>query len=190
MTSQFGPRDLEDVQDKLFGKLEVSKAWTDDDSDEFLPRTALTEVLTNETIQLLLQQKPETREIRLADITGKPSRIMIFATLLLMGATEHIGHVIRHEVSDHDLPLTWEHAKTCLESKDRLVLLNNFFQRQFTIAVPLWNFSSHNILRGDYHYHQKLPLLEKCRLSSGGHGAIWKVKIHPGHFQTRVESVS
>lgn len=190
MTSQSDPIDLEGVQDKLFGMLQVSRAWTEDGSEEFLPRTALTEVLTDETIQLLLQQRPETKEIKLADITGRPSRIKIFATLLLIGKTEHIGHIISHKVSDDHLPLTWEHAKICLKSKDRLVLINNFFQRQFTVVAPVWNFSSHDILKEDYHCHRKLPLLSKCRLSSGGHGAVWKVKIHPDHFQTRIESVS
>lgn len=79
---------------------------------------------------------------------------------------------------------------TCLNSKDRLVLLNSFFHLQYTVVAPVWNFFSHNITREEYHDHQKLPLLTKCSLSSGGHGAVWKIKIHHDHFHTRVDSVS
>lgn len=179
--------DLKTVRRRLRSSFKPSRTRTDDGSDEFLPRNALEEVLTDKTIQLLLMQKPKTRLINVDSITGENKRIKIFAILLLIKKTKRIGPFIEQGVSDGDLPLSQGCLKTCLK-KPRLV--DSFQLYQGRVNAPMWDFSAQNIQEEKYCLHRKLPFLTKCRLSSGGQGVVWKVKIHPDHYETNIQSVS
>lgn len=132
-------------------------------------------------------QMPETTLINVNNITGDKKRIKIFAILLLIKKTKHIGPIIEQGVSDDDLPLCPDCLKTCLRS-DRLV--DSFLLYQSKVDVPVWDFSAQNIQEENYHWHRKLPFMTKCRLSSGGQGVVWRVEIHPDHYKTRIQSVS
>lgn len=184
-----GKVDLNTIRQKLRHRLEPSRARTQDNDDQFLPRNALREILTDNTIQLLLKQENETSSIPLTDITGNKMRIKIFAILLLIEKTAYLGHIIRQGVSDDDLPLRpGQLLKTCLGSEESVV---EFFRyKQFTVDVPTWDFSAHNIQEKQYDPDIKLPFLTKSEISRGGQGIVWKVKIHCDHYKTRTQSVS
>lgn len=180
---------LKSVQKRLEENFEQSKAWAEDADDEFLPRKALTKILTEGTIQSLLQQKPETSHISSTDITGEKKRIKIFAILLLIKNTEHIGHIIQQGVSDDDLPLGRARLKNCLRAEDRHII-DFFLSCQYGVTVPVWDFSAHKIQEEQYDRLQQLPFLTKLLISSGGQGVVWKVKIHCDHYETKTQSVS
>ncbi|KAG6367137.1 hypothetical protein INS49_001320 [Diaporthe citri] len=82
---------LKSVQKRLQENFKQSRAWAEDSGDGFLPRKALTKILTERTIQLLLKQKHETSHISSTDIIGEKKRIKIFAILILIKKTEHIS---------------------------------------------------------------------------------------------------
>lgn len=185
-TSELGIRDIKIVERRLRGRLEPSTA--PDLTQKFLPRNALTEILTDHTIQSILQQtqKPDTDLIDLAEITGRKKRIKIFAILLLIGKTEHLGHLIQQGFSDDDLPLGPDHLTRCLGS---YATADYFLVSQFRVLVPVWNFSAPDIHEEEYHDYQKLPFLTKCKLGSGGQGKVWSVEVHREHFTTRTRTV-
>lgn len=180
--------DLETIREILYGSFKTSRAWSDDGSDLFLPRNALGNILTEKTIRLLLMKVPETHMISVEEITGEKKRIKIFAILLLIGETKHIGPIIEQGVSDDDLPLYKDRLESFLPKPPRLADL--FVTYQCRVDVPVWDFSPHNFREENYYWHRKLPFMTKCRLSSGGQGVVWKVEIHPDHYETKIQSVS
>lgn len=185
--------DLKFVQKRLEENFMESWIWESrtcewDTDHEFLPQKALTKILTEGTIQSLLQQKPETSHINVADITGDKRRVKIFAILLLIKKTEHIGHIIKQGVSDEDLPLRRSRLKTCLRAEDRHVK-EFFLSYQYEVAVPAWDFSAHEIQEEQYDRDQRLPFLTKHPISSGGQGIVWNIKIHRDHYETKTQSV-
>lgn len=180
--------DLKSIQKRLEENFKESRTWEWDTDHEFLPRKSLTKILTEGTIQSLLQQKPETSHISLADITGDKKRVKIFAILLLIKKTEHIGHMIKQGVSDEDLPLRRSRLKTCLRAEDRHVK-EFFLSYQYEVAVPTWDFSAHKIQEEQYDRDQRLPFLTKLPISSGGQGIVWRIRIHRDHYETKTQSV-
>lgn len=181
--------DLQSIQKRLEENFKQSRAWEEDADDLFLPRKALTKILTGGVIKSLLQEKPETSHISLVDITGEKRRIKIFAILILIKKTELIGHIIQQGISDDDLPLGRARLKACLRAEDRHVK-DFFLSYQYEVAVPAWDFSAHEIREEQYDRHQRLPFLTKSPISSGGQGKIWKIKIHRDHYETKTQSVS
>lgn len=180
---------LKSVQKKLQENFKQSRAWAEDSVDEFLPRKALTNILTERTIQLLLHQKHETSHISWTDIIGEKKRIKIFAILVLIKKTEHVGHIIQQGVSDDDLPLGRVRLRACLRAEDRDVK-EFFLSYQYEVAVPVWDFSAHEIQEQQYDRRQQLPFLSRLPISRGGQGVVWKVKIHCDHYKTKTQSVS
>lgn len=180
--------DLKSIQKRLEENFEESRTWEWDADHGFIPRKALTKILTEGTIQTLLQQKPETSHISLADITGDKRRVKIFAILLLIKKTEHIGHMIKQGVSDDDLPLRRSRLRTCLRAEDRHIK-EFFLSYQYEVAVPTWDFSAHEIQEEQYDRDQRLPFLTKLPISSGGQGIVWRIKIHRDHYETKTQSV-
>lgn len=187
-TPDLESKDTRIVRKRLHGRFEPSRARADDNSDKFLPKKALTEILTDRTIKSLLQQSPETNLVSVSDITGDKRRVKIFAILLLMKKTECIGYMIQRGVSDADMPLGWDLVKDCLKFEDSLA--ESFLFYQSGVDVPVWDFSAHSIQEKGYDWNQKLPFLSKRPLSSGGQGVVWRVEIHRDHYETKVESVS
>ncbi|KAG8160736.1 hypothetical protein KVR01_009000 [Diaporthe batatas] len=172
------------VKQRLEDSFRQSKARNEEarnGSNSFLPRKALTAILTDQTIQTLL-----TDQVCLDDITGDKGRIKIFAILLLMGKTKHIRRIIQHGITDDDLPLEWDRIHACF-SKDA-ALAKAFLFSQYDVHVPVWDFSSHEIREKTYDWNQKLPFLRKESLSRGGQGVVWKIEIHRDHYQTKTQS--
>lgn len=200
---------------RLKNRMRPCASSTSDDVEAFLPKNALTDVLTDENICWLLKQRHETNRIMVADIKGQKPRVKIFAILLLMDAIEHIGHIIQNGLSDEDLPFGLKHFEQCkgssaysrssqnsssdeqsLGSSDSRShygtvdpITQNFQHYQFLVDVPTWTFSADKISKKEYHLHQKMPFLKKEKLSSGGQGTVWKVRIHKAHYQTKIQSV-
>lgn len=179
--------DLKTVRKELRASFKPSRAWTEDANDEFIPRKTLTNILTHKTIQSLLHQKPKSSLVNLDDIIGEKKRIKIFAILLLIKKTQHIGHLIQQGVSDDDLPLGQDRLKTCLRLEDRPV--KDFLSYQYEVNVPVWDFSAHEIHEEHYNRRQQIPFLRKHRVSSGGQGIVWRVEIHRDHYETKTQSV-
>lgn len=180
-TSDLEQRDLTTVPKRLHDSFEPSRARTSCDSDEFLPRNALRDILTDKTIQSLLMQTPETSLVKVDNITGHKKRVKIFAILLLIKETKHIWPFIERGISDDNLPLCRDCLKTCLRSDNHVA---SFVMNQCIVDVPVWNFAAQNVQEERYGQLQKLPFLTRTRLSSGGQGVVWKVQIHPDHYET------
>jgi hypothetical protein len=187
-TIDLAKTDMYTVRKKLWDSFKPSRSRTDAVDYDFLPRNALTAILTEKTIELLIRENPKTALINLSDITGPKKRIKIFAILLLIEKTQHIGHVIQQGITDNDLPLRRDRLQTCL--REEAATIKAFLSSQYEVHVPVWNFSSHKIQEVEYDWDQRLPILLKRPLSSGGQGVVWKVKIHCDHYETKTQSVS
>lgn len=162
--------DMYTVRKKLWDSFQPSRAWTEAVDYDFLPRKALTAILTEKTIQLLLRENPETTGIDLNDITGPKKRIKIFVILLLVEKTQRLGHVIQQDITNDDLPLIWDRLRTCLG--DEAVTIKAFLSSHYEIHVPIWNFSVHKVQEVKYDRDQRLPILLKRPLSSDGQGVV------------------
>ncbi|KAL1877485.1 hypothetical protein Daus18300_002472 [Diaporthe australafricana] len=45
------------------------------------------------------------------------------------------------------------------------------------------------LIQDDYDLHYMLPFTEKRKISNGGQGVIWKVKIHDNHYESKICSI-
>lgn len=174
------------VRNRLWASFKPSKARAEAVDYDFLPRKALTAILTQQTVESLLKEIPHTNCIDSVNITGRERRVKIFAILLLIEKTEHIGRFIQQGLTDNDLPLNRVRLQTCL--REEAATIRAFLSRQYEVHVPVWDFSAHEIQEVKYDWEQKLPLLLKLPLGGGGQGKVFKVKIHGDHYETKTQS--
>lgn len=155
----------------------------EDDEDQFLPRNILAGILTETTIQSLLRENDTMSRIKLGAIIGEEARIKLFAILILTRRTQYLERMTRPGLSDEILPLSKKLLTKILpSSKGDSKFLNRFMIHQSSVAVPAWDFTSHDMQEREYPLRFNMPFLDKERLSYGGQGTVWKVKIHPAHF--------
>lgn len=176
------------------GKLQTRRkpsVWGDDDEKGFFfPKSALVEILTDGTVQNLLSESPATARIKSSKITGTNKRVEILATLLLIpDGINYIGGFIRDSVCDNDLPISRDDLQLYFPSEYDFSKADSFFEYQYWIHVPTLRFS-YEILRMDYNRRYMLPFTEKEKVSRGGQGMVWKVKIHKDHYESRAYTVS
>lgn len=175
------------IRNELFSNM-VSSAWADDGGeDSFLPTKALISILTHETVETLLRGNSETDTIKLSDIIGINRRREILATLILIrDGVRHIGNLINSGLCDKDLPIKMKSLRLLLDYTDAY----SFYNYQYCVHVPVWNFSLDEIPYVSYGSRCILPFIEKQKISSGGQGLVWKVRIHEDHYRSRVSTVS
>lgn len=176
------------IQNKLRDSFEPSNNWEADGSQEFLPRNSLLEALSEKNIELLLHQRAETKEIKLNAITSGEKRIKLFAILILIDEYVTIARFIEQGIWDSELPMNRNQLLQCSGLRGNSV--DSFMWYQRVVDVPTWRFSVHDIRKERYHWHRVLPFQEKTKLSSGGQGVVWKVKIHRDHFDPFTQVVS
>lgn len=163
-------------------------ALVKEDGDQFLPHNTLKDILTRSMIQSVLLEEDETKHIQLSSIVGDEPRIKLLAILILLKKTKRLGPMIRVGLSDEMLPLS---ERIFFTSQGHSNFVERFMIQQSLVAVPAWDFTSHDIQVGKYTvtFHN-MPFLKKTKLSNGGQGTVWKVEIHPAHFTgTRTGSV-
>lgn len=146
------------------------------------------EALSEKNIELLLHQRAETQGIKLDAITNGKKRIKLFAILILTDEFVKIARFIEQDIWDSDLPMNRNRVMNCSGLEGHSV--DSFMWYQRVVDVPYWRFSVHDIRRDEYHWHRVLPFQEKTRLSSGGQGVVWKIKIHGDHFNPSTQAVS
>ncbi|KAI1158838.1 kinase-like domain-containing protein [Nemania serpens] len=167
-----------------------AKYVTNFDEKEFLPRSELAKIMTQDIFRTALQDQLQcsTEEFNkiIATISSKePTRrcIKIFAILVL--STEelrYIGDFIDKKLCDNQLPLKYEKLRRLLPSC-RTAHLDNFCDRQWRVHVPIFDFSSNELRKVRYENDVIFPFIERKSKSRGGHGAVWEVRIHSDHFR-------
>ncbi|KAK9424292.1 hypothetical protein SUNI508_13745 [Seiridium unicorne] len=133
------------------------------------------------------------------------SRRMILAILILIGKTEYIDDFIRHGICDVNLPLkdlrkydTEDrsfprkkpfHRRQDKPSADPLTSfahwqpkeMQDFFKYQYEVLAPFFKIGGDRVCFYRIYEKMQLPFLEYHHGQGGGHGTVWKVKIHPAH---------
>ncbi|KAK1981479.1 kinase-like domain-containing protein [Colletotrichum cereale] len=196
------------IEDSIRDKIEGKLCWSKMDQKEYLPRSAFEEIFTTATVQSLIRAiYPHAADEELArkidQIIGdtKRSRRMIIATLVFMKQTGHIEDFIREGIYDRDMPLRHE-RKSMREFKTRAgpsdqsedinttlfqgwerVHVDLFYIYQKMIVVPIFNMDDGKLRSYVLDRDVRLPWAKFEHKTSGGHGIVHKLQIHPSHYK-------
>lgn len=181
-----GSHSPEDIRKQLYRKIKLRN----DLQRSFLPKEAIESVLTESTIDLLLQRIPDAKGISLGDITGDRKRVKLLSILLLAEKVDRLKHLIEKGIFDVDLPVELDRLRRADCSGRKRAIVDPFFLLQFRVCVPVLDFSKDTIEEEKLHKDHLLPFSTKKELGKGGQGRVWKVKIPRGNFTTRTSSVS
>lgn len=188
---QFSVPDGKDPED-FVGRILRGKCYPPNEVSGFLPYCALTETLTREVIQVVLERNGAYRykAEALEDMVGRildtnPDKCMmkIFAILILTDLTAWMPNFIDVGISDKDLPLP-----PGSELYSRLYFLrqsqaDNFYSYLWLVDVPLLDLAASEIEEAKYRSNVRMPFLKEQLRGGGGHGRISEIKIHPGHVR-------
>jgi hypothetical protein len=203
--------DVEAVGDDLRDSFQTSKAG----NSHFLPLDKLCGIVNNEVIRRLLHNDcpaitDEELEERTRQVCGydgpSTTRRKIFSILILIGRVESISGFIHARICDVHLPLKleWNNKRYSIEKRGDVPLAStsayfrNWLRRDFeafkaTQACMLAPFLE---LRDDMVCFYKLddnqivlPYTEYEPKNQGGHGRVFKVKIHKAHHSFKATKV-
>jgi hypothetical protein len=185
---QFSVPDDKDPED-FVGRILRGKCHPPDRVSGFLPYCALTETLTREVIQVVLERNGYEAEA-LEDMVGRildtnPDRCMmkIFAILILTDMTASMPKFIDVGISDKDLPLPPGPELYSRLNFLRQSQADNFYNYLWLVDVPLLDLAASEIEEAKYHSDVRMPFLEEQLRGGGGQGRISEIKIHPGHVR-------
>ncbi|KAI1737166.1 kinase-like domain-containing protein [Xylaria scruposa] len=188
---QFSVPDGKDPED-FVGRILRGKCHPPGEVSGFLPYCALTETLTREVIQVILERDEASQYTaeELEDMVGRildtdPDRCMmkVFAILILTDMTVWMPNFMDAGISDKDLPLP-----SGPELYSRLDFLrqsqaDTFYNYLWLVNVPLLDMAASEVEEAKYRSDVRMPFLKEQLRGGGGQGRISEIKVHPGHIR-------
>jgi hypothetical protein len=203
-------------QKELWNALVASK-HDSSSSNFFVPQDQLSTIINDFNVKGLLRHTFPYRDDRqlhdtFDEICSKDhhkSRRMILAVLVMMGRVAYIEDFIREDIRDIHIPLVpyHEHHRCVLENAFhkrndeastppltfrnwRHIELRQFFDLQYRVLAPYFDIRGDRVCFYKLDSSITLPFLEYSREQDGGHGSVWKAKIHPAHHNFESEQVN
>ena len=177
---------------------------------EFLPIGDIERVVSTENVHEVLKQEIEnlseedldrlSREI----CSRSPSRCRVFALLLLGELTKCIRCFIACNIDDTDLPFLKKDPESheVFSTKDAQKRLKCFrtcrwkrkdldwlLDHQHAVASPFFDFSPKKLFLYDLPEGTVLPFTQYERVDEGGFATVFRVAIHPDHYNSPVQGV-
>ncbi|KAK7949226.1 uncharacterized protein PG986_010112 [Apiospora aurea] len=205
-----------EVQDRLFEALQDPKHGHPD--DRFLTHDDLFGILSNLAINNILEEafNDGGNGHRLNQICGpghEISRRMILATLIMndhfngkgleFDQIRFIDAFIKHHIYDKDLPLSHDKARGASFFRTRdtggnkfkamrfdwsIRELNNFIDAQYRVITPYMNVSNEKVCFYRMDIKIRLPFAEWDFIQHGGHGSVYRARIHHAHHEYRTSN--
>jgi hypothetical protein len=207
------------IVDQIGNQIRSSYKTSSASNLKFLPLDRLSDIVSDVTVRMLLgiilrDAAEEDLEEHARQICGhdSPSQATlpktmrkIVAILVLIGKVECVTDFIRGNVRDVDLPLKLEWCNnqymfykrgdealtdvlTCFtgwHGKD----MESFSSQQTIMLAPFLDIRDDQVCFYKLDYPIVLPYIEYGLKTHGGHGKVWRVKIHRAHHSFRSSQV-
>ncbi|KAI1878297.1 uncharacterized protein JN550_000479 [Neoarthrinium moseri] len=180
----------------------------------FIPQDKLFTILSKNNVMYLFQHifpddSPRQIRDRVAIVCSENhsvSRRLILAVLIIIGKAHYIDDFLRHSICDINLPLRPHrtqdealsrknpfHRRQDDDSLTPLTVFHNWEQRalrfflhtQYEVLAPFLEVGGPRVCFYKFDPKTPLPFLECTWVQNGGHGTVWRVKIHPAHHGFR-----
>ncbi|KDN67571.1 putative protein kinase domain-containing protein [Colletotrichum sublineola] len=196
------------IEDSIRDEMERCLCWSKMDRKEYLPRSAFEEIFNTETVKALIMtiyplasDEELSRKIEQIIGGGEKSRRMIVAILVFMKQTGYIEDFIREGIFDHHMPLRHEResmrefrARRTGPTEDEVinttlfkdwerVHVDLFYIYQKMIVVPVFKMDDGSIRSYILDRDVRLPWAKFEHRTSGGHGIVHQLEIHPSHYK-------
>ncbi|TDZ54563.1 Homeodomain-interacting protein kinase 4 [Colletotrichum trifolii] len=197
---------LEDMQEMIQDEVQARLCWSKSDNKEFLPNDALEQIFSPTRIQTLVQSMPpraadEATSPKVRQIVGDAtrSRRLIMGILVFMKQATYIKDFIREGIFDHHMPLRHDSrsmrefkARLGSDEADRLnttlfsswerAHVDLFYIYQKMMVVPYFKMDDETLRSYVLDDDTRLPWAKYTHKTSGGHGVIHQLQIHPSHY--------
>jgi hypothetical protein len=192
----------DEFEHSLQQKVEQSLRVSDMDGQEYLPIDAFEAIFGATTITLLV--KVTHPELVADEVCKISSRILgketgqiyrrILGALVLVGKVSYIKTFLDEEISDNDLPIKRDHGdiksfrtrngarNTTLFRKWERNDIELFYIYQRMFFVPYFNIQEDELCAYEFDAEIRLPWQTCKPQTSGGNGLVYRIQIHPKHF--------
>ncbi|KAF6806823.1 protein kinase domain-containing protein [Colletotrichum musicola] len=201
------PRHAEETEGSLRERIEDRLEWSQFDHQEYLPLDAFEDIFNADSIKSLVSQGlptangPQNVQKHVAEIWEpnlRKGRRRILAILIFMGALHCLDDFIRGDLFDDDLPLCQERtcragfrtrAATVRSDRINSTLMKDwtrkerdlFYVDQPRFCVPFFGSRPKELLSHVFSNDIRLPWNHYKRITNGGNGVVYQLRIHPSH---------
>lgn len=198
-----------DIEDSIFRMIEDNLQMSKMDSQQYLPLDKLDAIFSSQTVELLMKAnaskltgEPQQRHRQIMR-PGDRSFRRILATLVMVQQVPYIENFIDAGIGDAEVPIRRSEGGlvpgfTTRNGTQVIGFLQSwsrssaelFFLYQRMFFVPFFDIRENQLCSYEFGAEIRLPWQQYEAKTSGGHGLIHKVQIHPKHLRFRSPSAN